>query len=113
MFHNGLKMVFGPVDEEGATQRALQALHQKKEWSVEQYAAEFKHWQARTGWNNKALCHHFHEGLQEHVRTLLIHGEQPTTIDELIHKASELDLRYRTAKHIGITPLTLPQPSVS
>lgn len=107
MFYNGLQTVFGPVDEEGTAQRALQALRQKKEWSVEQYAAEFKRWQTRTGWNDKALCHHFRQGLQEHVRTLMIHGEQPTTIDELIRKASELDSRYRTAKHPGAAPPTV------
>ena len=101
MFYNGLKTVFGPVDEEGAAQRALQALRQKKEWSVEQYAAEFKRWQGRTGWNDKALCHHFRQGLQENVRMLMIHGDQPTTIDELIRKASELDSRFRTAKHLS------------
>lgn len=116
LFYNGLKTIFGPVDDEGEAQRALQALRQKKDWSVEQYAAEFKRWQARSGWNDKALCHHFRQGLQEHVRTMMIHRDQPTTIDELIRKASELDSRYRTAKHAGTASLplsTLPLPQAS
>ena len=83
---------------------------------MEQYAAEFKRWQERTGWNDKALCHHFRQGLQEHVRTMMIHGDQPTIIDNLILKASELDSRYRTAKNPSSAPLplsNLPQASTS
>ena len=38
---------------------------------------------------------------------MMIHGDQPTTIDELIRKASELDSCYCTAKYAGTTPLPM------
>ena len=108
MFIQRLQLVFGPIDQKAQAQRELQTLKQKKSWSVEQYAAEFKRWQLLAGWNEDALIHHFKEGLQEHVRVLMVPLEpQPSTVDEYMKAASRMDARYRSAKHISTSDATI------
>ena len=101
LFFANLRTIFAPVDQRGEAQRAIHNLTQKGNWSVEQYAAEFKRWMHTSQFDDQALRFHFYRGLQEKVRILLVPEiSKLGTINELILRAAELDSGWRTAKQL-------------
>ena len=103
LFHKKLHVLFGPHDPKGEAQRKLQSLKQKKDQSVEQYAAEFQRWQLLTEWNDESLIHQFRSGLQEQAKILMIPVEpQPKDIHSYMSKAAEMDSRWRMAKNFSV-----------
>ena len=63
MFHDHLRLIFGPVDLKGEAQRKLVMLKQKQGMTVEQFAAEFQRWRILSDFDQEALRYHFHDGL--------------------------------------------------
>lgn len=97
-FISRINLVFGPPDQALEAQRALRALRQKKDWTVDHYASEFKRWMIFSGWNESALLFQFKEGLLSDIRIALASVfPQPTTVDEFIKLASQVDGALRIA----------------
>ena len=113
-FLTKLHVLFGPHDPKGEAQRKLQSLKQKKDMSVEQYAAEFQRWQVLTGWNDESLISQFKRGLLEHSQMLMIPVEpQPKTIYDYMTKAAEMDSRWRMVKNAHIPDSTVRATPIS
>jgi hypothetical protein len=117
-FMRTMETIFGPVDLAGDAQRELRDLRQKKTQSVEQYSTEFRKWSGLTGYDKKALMSMYNNGLQSHIRNLLIHASEPETLEDSMRQAATMDSKHRTANSTRTASQAtgthaLPAPSIS
>lgn len=91
-FSATLAKMFGDPDLAKTKTRDLRTLRQTT--SVTVYASEFQRLRAFISWNDQAFYDQFYDGLQENVKDGLANVEiKPTTLEELIRKAQEIDNR--------------------
>lgn len=84
-----------------STLHALRQGHQP----VEDYVAEFCLWATDTGWNDAALQDQFRLGLSEDLMNELAHVGVPSSLENLVNLAIQLDRRFRErrAEKAGIS----------
>lgn len=96
-FMHFMERTFGPIDPVGDAQRALKGVKQAEGQMVEAYAAEFRRWSGLTQWDSRVLMDMFRDGLQRHVRVLLIHEPQVYTLEDFMRQAATIESKWRTA----------------
>jgi hypothetical protein len=90
-FRQGIRQVFGDIEEEATTERNLGHLRQKG--SAASYAASFQQLAAKTKWGKAALQHQFYIGLKDTVKDEVARSDKPDDLQELIALVVKIDNR--------------------
>ena len=85
--------IYGFSNDKQVAIRSIQQLTQKT--SASQYTAKFKEYQAKTGWNDQALCTMYYRGLKDHVIDELVRAKVDSMagLNNLIQEAISIDDR--------------------
>jgi hypothetical protein len=114
-FCETLSTIFQQPGEIQTLKNKLAELHQGSE-SVTTYAGEFRQISSLLDWNESALIHMFHRGLNERVKDILCAHETPTTLNDMMALAIRIDQRLRERlatipSHPPSIPRTTPSPA--
>jgi hypothetical protein len=90
-FKKCIRRVFGDIDAERTAVRSIQNLRQKG--SAANYTAEFQQHQAKTKWNDEALCAQYYRGLKDGVKDEMCRSDKPDDLKEMIDLAVKIDNR--------------------
>jgi hypothetical protein len=90
-FGQGIRQVFGDIEEEATAERNLG--HLKQRGSAAGYAANFQQLAAKTKWGKAALQHQFYVGLKDTVKDEVARSDKPDDLQELIALAVKIDNR--------------------
>ena len=76
----------------GDAQQALINIRQKKNWTVDVYAAEFQRHAVHTKWPDSSLIKHFEQGLQQRMKDMLrFCPNMPTTFPEYVRSVAMIE----------------------
>ena len=80
-------------DETDQRQTSLTKLYSFQQGSrpASVYASEFRQVACDISWDDQALCDHFHRGLRNDVKTLLLKFPEPTSLSQVIFQAVQCD----------------------
>lgn len=95
-FGQGIRRVFGDIDEERTSERSLQNLRQRN--SAANYTAEFQQHAVRTDWNDEALRAQYYIGLKDQVKDEIARSDRPGNLPDLIEMAVKIDNRIYERK---------------
>jgi hypothetical protein len=87
-----LESTFGEPDRALVAASAIRKLKQGSQ-SAASYASEFRQLVADLDWNDNALMDQFRIGLNEDVKDMMLHFEQPKSLEEMIKIATKVDTR--------------------
>jgi reverse transcriptase-like protein/uncharacterized protein DUF4939/aspartyl protease len=90
-FGEGIRQVFGDIEEERSAERSLQHLTQRG--SAANYTADFQSLAARTKWDEAALQARYYQGLKDKVKDEIARSEKPDDLQEMIQLAVKIDNR--------------------
>jgi hypothetical protein len=90
-FGNGIRQVFGDIEEEATAERDLGHLRQKG--AAAKYSAEFQQLAARVRWGQAALRRQFYIGLKDGVKDEIARSDKPNDLRDLIEMAIKIDNR--------------------
>ena len=85
--------IYGLSNDKQVAIRNIQLLTQKT--SASQYTAKFREYQAKTGWDDEALCTMYYRGLKDHVKDELVRAKVNAMagLDTLVQEAISIDDR--------------------
>lgn len=66
------------------------------EWSVADFAIDFRTRARESSWNSSAFCEAFLHSLADYIKGEMVSYELPTSLDGLIELATRIDLRIQS-----------------
>ena len=89
-------MHFGLSDPVGDAANLIDNLHMKPGDKIATYNVEFMQYTVQLNWGDTVLCHHFYQGLPNHLQDLIANREQekPTSFHAMYQLAIIFDNRY-------------------
>ena len=90
-FGQGIRQVFGDIEEKAIAERNLG--HLKQKGSAAGYTASFQQLVAKTKWSKAALQYQFYIGLKDTVKDEVARSDKPDDLQELIALVVKIDNR--------------------
>ena len=94
LFIQELNNLFGEVDIEQTSERALKCLKMLDNHHVNRYMTSFAEHTSYTHWNDADLYDTFYAGLAERLKDQLLNFDHPSTLEDLKMLALCADHRY-------------------
>ena len=96
LFVDELRRHFGLSDPIGEAANMLDNLHMKPGDKVPTYNVDFMHYASQLGWGNSVLCHHYYQGLPNHIQDPISTWEQgqPISFQDIYALAMTIGHRY-------------------
>lgn len=91
-FKKAFAEAFGETDAVTVAENQLERLRQGK-YPASKYAMEFRRIASDLAWNDAALIRQFKKGLNEEIKDLLLHHDDPTSLEDMITLAIRCDNR--------------------
>ena len=85
---------FGPADDEGDAERQLNNLSMPSDKRILWYNVRFNRFSARTGWDDRALCYRYYNGLPDRLQDAITSDGKPRRLSEMKKLALKWDQRY-------------------
>lgn len=85
---------FGPADDEGDAERQLNNLTMPSDKRIIWYNIRFNRYSARTGWDDRALCYRYYNGLPDRLQDAITSDGKPRRLSEMKKLALKWDQRY-------------------
>ena len=96
LFVDKLQVHFGLLDPVEDAANLIDNLHMKPGDKIATYNVEFMWYAAQLNWGDSVLCHHFYQGLPNHLQDLIANREQgkPNSFQAMYQLAIIFDNRY-------------------
>jgi len=101
LFVDELWVHFGLSDPVGNAANLIDNLHMKPGDKIVTYNVEFMWYTTQLNWGDSVLCHHFYQGLPNHLQDLIANQEQgkPNSFQAMYQLAITFDNHYWEQNH--------------